>query len=500
MRKLYKYLLVVALICSTLVTKAQNDGIGFTMLPQMPFANYYNPGAKLPYLGVAGGLGFSNFNVSEYNSSLKYKNLFGSDKSKIDAVKFVNSLGDDNDIRANFSMDLINAGFKVKRLYFSLDWRMRMESNLSYSKDFLGLFVFGNAHYMNDPCDFKVGMDVTMFAEYALGVQWAVNDKLTLGVRPKFLSGIANVHIASDETRIYTDPDSYAITADIDFNIKAATILKVDVTSMKDIIDIIDTMDIKNMLDIKENVGFGVDFGAEYVFNEHWGVSAGVYDLGYIKWRNSKEKTKKNTNVLVHDVLFDNYHDLTDFELDYKSMLGDVIDDVWGNDTLTIGDDYKTSLTTRFMMQGYYELNPMVRFTALGQLYFVDGKMKPALTLAYSGLFWNHVNVTVNGTLSKYTGSSFGLGLGLHFGAFNFFLVSDNILCLAKVGTPALELASSYRSANIRTGIIFTIGKYPKAKKAEKVEKELIEEKVIDTDEIDKEKEEFIQQNSDDLE
>ena len=141
----------------------------------------------------------------------------------------------------------------------------------------------------------------------------------------------------------------------------------------------------------------------------------------------------------------------------------------------------------------------MVRFSALTQLYFVDGTVKPALTLAYSGVFWDHVNLTVNGTLSKYTGSSIGMGLGLHFGAFNFFVATDNVLGFAKVGSPALELASSYRSANIRTGIVFSIGKYPKAKKAVKVEEPKPEEQTIDTDAIDKEKEEFEKQNVNEL-
>ena len=42
MKKLYKYLIVIALVCSSFVSKAQNDGIGMTLLPNIPYANYYN--------------------------------------------------------------------------------------------------------------------------------------------------------------------------------------------------------------------------------------------------------------------------------------------------------------------------------------------------------------------------------------------------------------------------------------------------------------------------
>jgi len=66
--------------------------------------------------------------------------------------------------------------------------------------------------------------------------------------------------------------------------------------------------------------------------------------------------------------------------------------------------------------------------------------------------------------MSKYTGTAMGAGIGVHFGAFNFYAVTDNILCVAKIGAPALELASTYRQANARIGIVFTFGQYGRGK------------------------------------
>ena len=93
MKKIYRFLIIAVLICSSLVTKAQNDGIGFTLLPQMPYSNYYNPGIAVPYRGIV-GVAFSNVNVAAYNSSIKYKNMFGDDKTVIDAVNLVNNLNE----------------------------------------------------------------------------------------------------------------------------------------------------------------------------------------------------------------------------------------------------------------------------------------------------------------------------------------------------------------------------------------------------------------------
>lgn len=457
MKKLYKYLIVIALVCSSFVSKAQNDGIGFTLLPQIPYGNYYNPGIRMEQRGMV-GVAFSNINFSMYNSSVKYSNLYGSDKSVVDAVKFVNSLKNDNVINTNFSLDLVNVGFRVKNLFFNIDWRMRMTGQFNYSQDFVGFFVLGNAHYMgaNNPCDFGLGMDLSLYHEWGISAQYNVNDKLTVGIRPKVLSGIANATIENKQTMIYTDPTTYAITADVDLNIHMASLLEGNVQKIEDVGKMIDSVTSKDLLDFGENIGFGVDFGASYKIDEHFGVAAGVYDLGYIKWTDAKVKRVEKSNVTLNDALFNDYSQLTTFEIDYKSMVQDVIDEVWGNEVLENGADYKTYLKTRLMIQGYYELNPMVRATAIGQLYFDKGKVHPALTIAYSGCFWNHLNLTVNCTMSKYTGTGMGIGIGGHFGPFNIYAVTDNFLTVTKIGAPALELASSFRQANARFGIVWS--------------------------------------------
>lgn len=456
MKKLYRYLIIIALICSSLVAKAQNDGIGLTLLPQMPYVNYYNPGIKMPYNGMVGVI-FSNINVSMYNSSVKYSNLYGNDKTVIDGVKFVNSLDDDNVINFNFSMEMVNAGFRVNKLFFNIDWRLRMTGNFGYSQDFVGLFVFGNAHYMgaDNPCDFSLSLDASVFQEFAISAQYEINDKLTVGIRPKLLSGIANIVVDNKDTKIFTDPNTYAITADVDMNLKMASLLEGNPQTIEDIGKMLDSVQKSDMFDFGENIGIGLDLGASYTINEHFGVAAGIYDLGYIKWTDAKVKKVNKKAVTLNDAVFDDYNDLTNLELDYSSMLKDVIDEVWGDELLEQGADYKTYLKTRFMVQGYYELNPMVRATAIGQMYFVKGKVHPALTLAYSGNFWNHLNLTLNCTMSKYTGTAVGAGIGAHFGAFNIYAVTDNIMCLTTIGAPAFELASAYRQANARFGIVF---------------------------------------------
>lgn len=465
MKKLYRFLIVAALVCSSFLAKAQNDGIVFSLLPQMPYSNFLNPGIRVPYNGMI-GLGISNIGFSVYNSSVKYGNLVTENANGelvIDGVKFVNSLDEqDNYMNFNMSMDFVNIGFRINKLFFNIDWRFRLNTEFQYSKDFLGLFVLGNGHYMgaDNPCDFNIGIDATAFQEIGLGIQYDVNDHLTIGVRPKVLGGIANVNVSNANTKIYTDPDSYSVSADVYLDIQGASVMKSDIQRIKDVTNLFDNFSAKESLDIKENIGFGFDFGASYKINDHWGVSAGVYDIGYIKWRDAKVKKIEKTDVSINENLIDDYHDLMDMKLDYNEMLDNVVDAVWGNDSLVIGDDYKTSLKTRAILQGYYEFNPMLRITAIGQMYKVRDAMKPAFTLAYSGVFLNHLNLSLSYTMSKYSGNALGLGFGIHAGALNIYAAADNILALAKLKSTAIEFATAYQSSGVRVGLVWTIGAY----------------------------------------
>ena len=465
MKKLYKFLIVIVLACSSMVANAQMDGVTFTLLPQMPYSNYYNPGIRVPYKGMI-GIGVSNINVSVFNSSVIYKNLYTTNaagEEVIDGEGLINSLEEqDNFLNFDMSMDLLNVGFRVNKLFFNIDWRMRINTEFQYSKDFVGFFVLGNGHYMGDdnPCDFNIGVDANVFTEFGLGVQYDINDKLTVGVRPKLLNGFANLTVTNEQTRIYTDPDTYAISADVNLDIKASSVFKTNLNRIGDIVNVLDSIGTNGTVEGKNNYGFGIDFGASYKINDHWGVAAGVYDLGFIKWRDSKVKHNSKENVALNNSVFNSIQDVATIKLDYNDMLKNVVDNVWGNDSLVDGGTYKTSLKTRILLQGYYEYNPMLRITAVGQLYSVRGQMKPSVTLAYSGLFFNHFNLSLGYTMSQYTGQALGFGVGLHFGPFNGYFVADNILAMTKVTAPTIEFATAYKTAGIRMGIVWTIGKY----------------------------------------
>lgn len=464
MKRIYKFLIIIVLLFGSLISKAQNDGITMTLLPHLSYNNFYNPAIPTESK-IVFGLGISNIGFSAYNSSIRYNNLYGFENGKasyIDANKFINSLDEhDNFINTNFSLDIARFGIKVKKLFIDANWRVRYNGEFHYSRDFLGFFINGNGNYLgaDNPADFSIGTDINMFSEMSVGLQYAINDKLTIGIRPKLLNGIANISINDDNTYIYTDENTYEMTGDVNINMKASTVLDADINRLSQVGDCLNSIGFSEMFNFKENLGFGIDLGASYIFNKHIGVAMGVYDLGFIKWKNTKEKHVYKDNVVLNDALIDDFENLSNLNLDLTTLYSDLLKDIWDNDSIYPGEDYKTSLKTRIMLQGYYEFIPMARFTAIAQMYYVKEKMRPALTIAYSGSFFRLLNVTASYTVSKYAGNSIGAGFGVNLGPLNIYAVTDNIMILTNLHTSTMKMLTSYKSANFRIGMVFTLGK-----------------------------------------
>lgn len=466
MKKIYKFLTIVVLLFASLTAKAQNDGIALTLLPHLSYNNFYNPGIRIDQK-VVFGVGISNVGLSVYNSSVRYNDLYKFENgvpTALDLNNFIQSLEEhDNHINTDFSLDLVRLGAKFGRFFVDVNWRLRANTEFHYSRDFLGFFINGNGNYLgpDNPANFSIGLDSEMFSEFAVGLQYNINDKLTVGIRPKLLCGIANIMVNDDDTYIYTDENNYEMTADLNLNIKASSALDANINRIADVRGVFsnDSLDFGDLLNFKENYGWGIDFGASYVFNDHFGVAVGVYDLGFIQWKDVKEKHIRKDNVVVNDALIDDVDDILSMDIDFTDIYQDFIEDVLDDDILYNGNDYRTSLKTRVMLQGYYELCPIARFTAIGQMYYVNNQYRPSLTLAYSGSFFRFLNFTTSYTMSKYSTKSVGAGVSMNFGPLNVYAVTDNIMILTKINASTTRLVTSYDAVNVRFGLVFTMGR-----------------------------------------
>ena len=288
-----------------------------------------------------------------------------------------------------------------------------------------------------------------------MGYQWKVMDQLSLGGRAKLLFGLADITTDACDAQLFTDPESYALRLRENIAVKAALPNAVYVNAD----GVLKGDGGFRAAELFRNPGFGVDFAAEYRFNDKFSAVAAVHDLGFIHWG------KNNINVTgkVNDM--GQFYDNGDFlfnGLDVDQLQQIVSDDAYREhffDTLqqyfqleySSLEKYNTALSTNLLLRGNYDLDAHNRFSAQVQGRFMGSGFRPAMTLAYSGTFFRMLDVCATYTILPGSYDNIGLGVAGVFDTFHIYLTTNNIIgCF-------MPLSNS--GFNVQAGIVFNLFK-----------------------------------------
>ena len=477
MKKLLLQIVVLVFFCS--VSVGQNLDVCHFMRTS-PFRHFDTPSCSSIYNGyvsLPGGMVHIGANLG----SIRYYKLFETDNQgypvTLTATRFVNSLAKNNYLGVNSSVELWGFGFRVKNFYFTLDHRLRVNGDIRYSKALFGLPVYGNISYLDKPADMNVSANVNVYQEIGVGIRHEINDKMSWGVRPKVLFGIANLHAKKLSAVLTTDPVNYGLSMMYDAEMQAAAIVPFSLTFDEkhgfNFNYSINSHDITS--NIFKNLGFGLDLGFTYKPLPSINLSVGVLDLGYIYWKTSPTQ--------MSSVMYDAGRFYDAGSLVFAGMTPDDIQMLidGGNvrdllDTfahyfpLDVGSckPYATAIPMRVVFQGDYEFAKHHCVSAAAQFRFASKYVQPSLTLAYDGCFFNSIDVCVSYTLQRKAADNLGVGLGFNLGYLNVYF-----------GTQNLVAAMSYLDASQITataGLVFNWGHYKnwreKNPKEEKNQKE----------------------------
>lgn len=460
MRKLLSIILVV-FCCS--VSYGQNlDVVHF--MRSSPFQNFDTPSCWSIYNGyvsLPGGMVHVGANLG----SIRYNNLFQTDEQgypvTLTATRFVNSLAKNNYLGVNSSLELWGFGFRVKNFYITVDHRLRVNTDIRYSKALFGLPVYGNMAYVDKPADMNLSANVNAYQELGVSFRHQINDKMSWGVRPKVLMGLANLHAKKLSVVLTTDPENYGLSMAYDAQMQAAAIVPFNLTFNEEQGFNFDySTEVKDITgNLFKNLGFGIDLGFTYKPLPAFNVSVGVLDLGYIFWKTS---TTKMSSVMYDAGRF--YEDgsmvfggLTPEDIQMLmdgGEVGDLLDTLAHYFPLDVSSckPYATATPMRVVFQGDYEFAKHHCVSAAAQFRFASNYVQPSLTIAYDGCFWNTIDVCVAYTLQRKAADNLGLALGLNLGYLNFY-----------VGTQNLVAAMSYQDASQITataGFVINWGHY----------------------------------------
>lgn len=401
--------------------------------PRSAFANPAFYTCEYGYFDL--GLGGINFGVQ--NIGLKYDKFFRFNEvgqpTVLDLDAGVASLRNTNYLNTYLTFDVFNCGRRTKHGFFTYTHRFREYESLSYNKDLVQLAANGNAAFLGEsnPADISVRAGARVYQEFDFGYQMSLTKELNIGLRLKFLMGFMDAKTDVVNAKLFTDPETYELKLMTQASVTGA--LPYQFVMEDGQLSIVDKR--FNPANLFKNYGFGVDLGAEYKFDEHWGAAAALNDLGFIKWDNyainftgelQDNGSFYNDGAFVFSGLTSEQINSIMNDPDYASTLAESL---MGYFQLSPNNlvSYKTGLNTNLMLRGYYDLTPSNRFSAQFTGYNLGLGMKPALTLAYTGSFSNKYDVVTTYTLMPGVYDNLGVGLSANFGGLLLYVATNNI-------------------------------------------------------------------------
>ncbi|WP_290541019.1 DUF5723 family protein [Alistipes sp.] len=279
MKKLYT--LVAAALLAT-GAAAQNPTAYF--MEGSTFRSQFNP-AFAPLRGYVNipALGGMNINVS---GNIALDNILFSRNgrlvtlldSSVSATDALSGLKRNNMLGTDFRMNVIGFGAFTdnhKNFWsFDLNVRVNEDTNLPYS-----LFEFIKLGKENRIRDFGASMDSYLEAAFSYSFP-LMDDRLYIGIRGKFLAGIARARVHYDRFDISLREDRWAVLSKGMLDLTAAG-SEVGTNPDSENFEI---GDLKIKPTQPSGYGFALDLGATYDILPNLQASLAVTDLGFISW------------------------------------------------------------------------------------------------------------------------------------------------------------------------------------------------------------------------
>lgn len=444
------YLSILALISTGLPLLAQQEATLHSM-QSLPQSHYTNP-AFVPqqqfYLGLPG---ISSTYFSLNNSGFNYNSLIErkpeNDSLYINLPRMQEGLANRNYLTNSLQTDLLSFGVKINaRMYLMVSSTIKADTRLMYPKGLSGLFINGNAAYLDETVSFSPEIGHISYLENSIGASYIVDNKLTLGGRVKFLRGLANIHTQTADFSLTTDAQTYALHLQGNMQIRSAGIHEY-MDGSRNLNDI----SLTNLPGM-QNMGFALDLGATYRFNNRLQFGISALNLGGITWKHDTREYYMNKGSVTFKGLdaqeianggdgMDEF--MTEFQETFKLQ----------ERTLS---SYRTALPSQLYLSARYELLQNLHASGLLFAQSFGGRFRPGFSAALNKDFGRRMGASLSYTAANRSYNNLGAGLSLRLSPFQLYMVSDNI-----ISTPVFYKSAKALSLRMGMNLVFGYRKSP---------------------------------------
>lgn len=431
----------------------------------IPQSNFQNPALHTDSSNVVVGLpGLSGMYV-DVNSGFALQDLIHkgtgllADSLVLDIENFPLSLKSINTVEQNSSIPLFYLGIRNKGSFISLGITEKLTGRFSFPKSLVQFIKDGNAPYVGENYDLgNLDMNAIHYREFALGYSSElINDKLTIGLKAKFLYGKSAMQTKRMNLQVETAADGSSINlhSDMKINLSAPATVEYDAQGNFDRLNDEDSQAKDYMLQ-NGNPGMAFDLGAVYKLSPKMVLSASIIDLGKISFKEQVTTldyayTYPWTGIDVSnsiDEAQENYVDPVDlFDNEYEKM-----EESFKPKKSNFGTQaFDMNLPIKVYLGGTYELNPKFNLGLLNRYYKHGHFSQNTVTVSGNAMLTDFLSLTGSYSVIGNSASNLGMGMAVRMGFLQFYAVGDNLLALAH---PA-----RVQYANARFGVNFLFGR-----------------------------------------
>jgi len=451
MRRFIKYTIVLCALQLWNDSLAQMN-MTFYNMNSVDQSNRLNP-ARMPENKLNIGLpAISNTFISLSNSGFAMNDVIkeSGDSFEVDLNSFLGALKERNYLSLGLETDFLSIGKRVgEKNYITFNATLKTSINFRYDKAPLEILINGNAPYAGENKNLSFGVNSSAYMEYGLGFARSfMNNKLNLGAKVKYLSGIANISTKKSDLTFYTDPSSYdlKVSSDLDLNMSG--------------IDSINSEDIEQLI-LGPNRGMALDIGATYSYSDKLDFSVSLLDVGFIKWNsgvtNFKSKDPGATYTFTGVDLDNFYNDSADFDQAFEELV-DSLEDRFG--VIETNEAYRNALPTQLYLGANYNFSKTTNVGIVFYSQFYKGNVLPGAGVSFNKKFGRTLGLYGSYSYFNKNATNLGLGFSANLGPVQLYAVTDNIISVFNY--------NNAKSTNVRFALNLRFGLADRPSKEER--------------------------------
>jgi len=395
------------LINPTLVPDSTSVENSLSFIPFLP-ASPFDFGGKVDM----GAFDLGTLNSSIQNGTLNLNLLVNGMSNSKNANTFVG-------MNVSLLHVYLNVGKKGSKLEISQRLKATASTNM-INKEFFGVFI-NDDNQTNRAVNLTDSkMQAMAWNEIAVGYTTAINSKWTVGVKAKYLTGVAYADFTSKNLTGTLGPNGNSFN--IDSQVRTSSLNPIsDRAYNQDLTPYQNNLSSMLLNCLGKNTGLAMDAGVKYNVSKAVKVFAGFNDLGFITWKN-------NPLIYHNSAVLTDFYPVKEDQSNGSYTLN--LDDFTksGNVTPT---KFTTMLNTHLNSGATWQPNKTFHSTLLMDAYVVNGAiMYPGATVAgtLNGGKFSEISANVGYNVDR----PFRVGLGgsMKAGVLQMHLFSNNVVGL----------------------------------------------------------------------